>query len=45
VNGYEVFRGLRLKPAESAKPRTTFSNRLDSGPPDITSLDDPDLEF
>lgn len=42
VRGYEVFRGLKLKSAETAAPKATSNHRLDPGPSDITSLDDPD---
>jgi putative DNA primase/helicase len=34
VHGYELFRGLKLKPADTGKPK-----------PDITNLDDPDRTF
>jgi putative DNA primase/helicase len=34
LNGYEVFRGLKLKPADTGKPK-----------PNITNLDDPDRTF
>jgi len=45
VNGYEVFRGLRLKSADTAKHAATNADSPDSGASDITSLDGPDSMF